>query len=263
MSSRGEALRPRRGAWRSCDGALSPALGLAGPTTMAYLRAMPIEDLNLKFDAAGLVTVIAQDRHSGEVRMLAHADAHAVEQTLKTGKAWFYSRSRKQHWLKGETSGNTLAVHEVWTDCDADAIVYLVEPAGPSCHTGRETCFFRRLDDAPKDDAVGWAQATFGQLENTLEARKDTDDGTSYTRQLLDAGAAKIGEKIREEADELARAVEGESDERVVSEAADLIYHAMVGLLSRGVTLRQVQAELARRFGTSGLAEKASRGKSS
>jgi len=230
---------------------------LAPAALFAYLPAMAIKDL--KWDAAGLVTVVAQDRHTGEIRMLAHADAHAVEQTLATGKAWFYSRSRQQHWLKGETSGNTLAVHEVWADCDADALVYLVEPAGPSCHTGRETCFFRRLDEASSDEPSQWAQATLEKLERTLHARKSADGAMSYTRKLLDQGSAKIGAKIREEADELANAVADESDERVVSEAADLLYHAMVGLLHRGVDLREVQAELSRRFGTSGLAEKASR----
>lgn len=218
----------------------------------------------LGWDAAGLVTVVVQDRLTGEVRMVAHANEEALRRTLESRQATFWSRSRQAIWRKGETSGNTLEVAEVWVDCDGDALVYLVEPAGPSCHTGERTCFFRRADaDADADagaDAKGYAGPVLLRLWGELEARRDASGGKSYTKSLLEKGVGKIGEKVREEADELAHALAGESEERVVSEAADVLYHAMVGLLARGVTLRDVQAELARRFGVSGLDEKASRG---
>ena len=214
----------------------------------------------LKYDAAGLVTVVVQDRLTGEVRMLAHADQRALQATLESGEGHFFSRSRNAMWRKGETSGHLLRVTEVWTDCDADAVIYLVDPEGPSCHTGRATCFFRAIDSAGDvHESDRHAQSALPRLWRELEARKVGPPGNSYTRKLLDSGVAAIGDKIREEADELARAIDGESDARVVSEAADELYHVLVGLLSRGVDLRAVEGELARRFGVSGLTEKASR----
>jgi len=214
----------------------------------------------LKWDAAGLVTVVVQDRMSGEIRMLAHADRDAVAATIETGEAHFYSRSRKAHWRKGESSGNTIAVAEVWADCDADALVYMSDPRGPSCHTGAQSCFFQRLD-APDASPRQRALPLLPRLFAELAARRDADEGSSYTRKLLTEGAAKIGAKVREEAGEFDDAIQSESDERVVSEAADVVYHLLVGLLARGVELRDVDAELARRFGVSGLIEKASRPK--
>ncbi len=210
---------------------------------------------DLEFDARGLVTVVAQDHRTGEVRMVAHADQEALELTLATGKATFWSRSRERLWIKGEESGNTLSVLEVWIDCDADCVLYLVEPAGPSCHTGAPSCFYRRIDRAGE----GRALPVLSRLELELERRRASDAGKSYTRSLLDGGPPKIGAKIREEAGELADAIATESDERVVSEMADVLYHAMVGLLSRGIPLADVQSELSRRFGVSGHDEKSSR----
>jgi phosphoribosyl-ATP pyrophosphohydrolase/phosphoribosyl-AMP cyclohydrolase len=209
----------------------------------------------------GLLPVIVQDRLTGEVRMLAYANPDALQRTLDSGQAHFYSRSRAKLWRKGEESGHTLAVHEVWTDCDADTLVYLVDPTGPTCHTGRATCFFRSVRNAneAQTDASNRARATLLRLSAELRARRDAPATKSYTRKLLDGGAPAIGAKLREEAAELAEAIDHESDERVVSEAADVVYHLLVGLLLRGTELKDVEAELARRFGTSGIAEKASR----
>ena len=215
----------------------------------------------LKRDAAGLVTIVVQDRHTGLVRMVAHANEQALAATLESGYAHFFSRSRNKLWKKGEESGNLLRVLEVWADCDADCLVYLADPAGPSCHTGREVCFFRRVqaDGSLVDEPSQLASPTFPRLVQELEARRDASAQKSYTRSLLDKGVSKIAEKVREEADELARALESESDERVVSESGDLLYHMLVGLLARKLSLRDVQVEIARRFGTSGHDEKASR----
>ncbi len=217
---------------------------------------------DLKWDAAGLVTVVAQDRLTGEVRMLAHANAEAVSRTLETGIAWFWSRSRQSLWKKGESSGNVLRVFSVRADCDRDALLYLVDPSGPSCHTGEPSCFFLELSEEVPElhDADERTRAPeLLTLTETIEARASADGDTSYTRRLLDGGAEKIGAKIREEGGELAEALASESDERVVSEAADVLYHLMVGLQLRGKTLRDVAGELARRAGVSGLEEKASR----
>jgi len=211
----------------------------------------------LKWDDSGLLTVVAQDRHSGEIRMVAHANEEALQATLDTGRAYFFSRSRQKLWCKGESSGNTLSVREVWADCDGDAVLYLVDPRGPSCHTGKRSCFFRRMG-ADQDESV--ASPTRARLWDTLRARLSQEERFSYTRSLLEAGVGKIGAKIREEAAETVRALESEADERVVSEAADLLYHLYVALLARGLAPHAGDAELARRFGTSGLEEKASRG---
>ena len=216
----------------------------------------------LKYDDRGLVAVIAQDAETGEVRMVAWADRNAIEKTLQTGQAYFYSRSRGELWLKGETSGNTLAVRSVWVDCDGDSLIYLVDPAGPSCHTGAETCFFRRLEDGGALVEAGDDRAapTLLRLERTLQQRRASADATkSYTKSLLEAGPPKIDAKLREEAAELGQALIGETDARVASEAGDVIYHLLVGLVSRGVSLRELFAELSRRFGQSGHDEKAKR----
>jgi len=215
---------------------------------------------SLRWDTRGLVTVVVQDRFSGELRMLAHANLAAVQATLDTGYAHFYSRSREQLWQKGETSGHTITVTEIWADCDGDALVYLAEPKGPSCHTERATCFFRRVTSAGvTDDPRTEARPALAALFAELEARREAVGTKSYTRKLLDGGAGAVNAKILEEASEVARAIEHESPERVVSEAADVIYHLLVGLLLRGVSLRDVEAELARRSGVSGLVEKAAR----
>jgi phosphoribosyl-ATP pyrophosphohydrolase/phosphoribosyl-AMP cyclohydrolase len=236
--------------------------GAGQVVALRYARgAMDLD--SLKWDEHGLVTVVVQDRLSGEIRMLAHANRDAVAATLASGFAHFYSRSRKQQWRKGETSGNGLRVVELWADCDADALIYLADAEGPSCHTNRETCFFRRADAAGHvhEDPVRHARALLPKLWAELDERRVASEGKSYTKSLLDAGAPKINAKIQEEAGELTRAIAGESDERVVSEAADVLYHVLVGLMARGVTFRDVEAELARRFGTSGHDEKAARAK--
>ena len=205
----------------------------------------------------GLVPVVAQERHQGTVRMVAYANRAALDATLETGDAHFWSRSRQSLWRKGETSGNVLRVSEVWVDCDGDALLYMVDPTGPTCHTGRVSCFFRRL--GPGADEPGAPRTTLRRLEVELERRVQADASKSYTRALLDGGPEKIGAKLREEAAELADAIAGESDDRVASEAADVTYHMLVGLLLRRVPFRSVLGVLARRFGVSGVEEKASR----
>jgi phosphoribosyl-ATP pyrophosphohydrolase/phosphoribosyl-AMP cyclohydrolase len=216
---------------------------------------------DLKWDRDGLVTAVVQDAWTGEVRMLAHANREALEVTFETGYAHFFSRSRQSLWCKGETSGHKLEVQKIWVDCDGDALIYLADAAGPSCHTLRETCFFTRLDGPTTvvEEPKLHAQSALPALWQELVSRREASAEKSYTRSLLDAGPAKICAKIEEEANELSRAIQGEDDTRVVSEAADVMYHMLVGLLSRGLSLRDLERELARRSGVSGLVEKASR----
>src|SRR5512132_689108 len=216
--------------------------------------------MDLAFGESGLLPSVVQDRLTGQVRMVGYMSRESLAATLRTGRATFFSRSRNELWEKGQSSGNTLRVVSLHADCDADTILVLAEPTGPTCHTGTPSCFFRRIgEDGALVDEARSATTFLEELEREIEARKQSVGARSYTRHLLDGGAERIGAKIREEADELARALESESDERVASEAADVLYHAMVGLASRGVALRDVIAKLAARAGTSGHEEKARR----
>jgi phosphoribosyl-ATP pyrophosphohydrolase/phosphoribosyl-AMP cyclohydrolase len=214
---------------------------------------------SLKLTEDGLIPAIAQDRLSGEIRMVAWMNQEALSRTLSAGRATFFSRSRQTIWEKGETSGNTLVVHSVYLDCDRDVLLLLVDAQGPSCHTGKPTCFFKsRKGDEWVETEIP-AGGFIGVLEHELRLRAESSAEKSYTKSLLDGGPAKLGDKLREEADELGRAVAEESDARVASEAADLMYHLLVALRYRGIAWRDVIEVLALRSGTSGLAEKAAR----
>jgi phosphoribosyl-ATP pyrophosphohydrolase/phosphoribosyl-AMP cyclohydrolase len=220
--------------------------------------------LPLEFDAQGLLPVVVQDHLTGEVRMVAFATAEAVRATLETGRATFWSRSRGELWEKGRTSGNAIAVKRVLVDCDADCLIYSSEPEGPSCHTGAPSCFFQTMERTADGEALvqksEQPQTILATVEAILEARKKSTSKVSYTKSLYNGGADAIGAKLREEADELARAVASEPDDRVVSEAADVLYHVLVALRWRAIGLRDVLAVLAARMGTSGHEEKAQRG---
>jgi phosphoribosyl-AMP cyclohydrolase / phosphoribosyl-ATP pyrophosphohydrolase len=219
----------------------------------------------IAFDGAGLVPVIAQDARTGMVRMVAWANEEALTATLATGAAHFWSRSRQALWRKGESSGHTLAVREVRIDCDGDAVLYLVDAVGPSCHTGATSCFFRRVggggeletDDGPPEPPA----LVVARVADVIAARKRERPDKSYVVSLLDAGFAKINAKIEEEAGELAEALPAGDAAHTAHEAADLLFHALVGLTGAGVSVDLVFAELQRRFGTSGIDEKAGRKK--
>jgi len=184
----------------------------------------------LTFDERGLIPVIAQDHASGEVLTLAYANEESLRLSLETGELHFYSRSREEIWRKGETSGNVLKLRQLRYDCDGDAVVALVEPTGPACHTGERSCFYRDLQgDGTPEPALHEALAV---LERTLRSRAAERPEGSYTVQLLE-DPKLIGEKVEEEAEEVVRAAREESDERVAEEAADVLYHLAVLLASR------------------------------
>ena len=197
----------------------------------------------LKFDDRGLIPVVAQDHVTGEVLTLAYANVESLRLTVETGELHFYSRSREEIWRKGETSGNVLKLRQLRYDCDGDAIVALVEPTGPACHTGERSCFYRELGGSasaePDAPAVAGEPAptvheALATLERTLRSRVAERPEGSYTVKLLD-DPELIGEKVEEEAEEVVRAAREESDERVAEEAADLLYHLSVLLASRKV----------------------------
>jgi len=189
-----------------------------------------MDDGAIAYDERGLVPCVIQDWASGEVLTLAYMNAEALERTRATGELHLWSRSRDELWHKGATSGNVQAVRAVRYDCDADALLALVEPAGPACHTGERTCFHRGELEPPAPHEV------LPGLERTLAARAAERPEGSYTAALL-ADPPMIGEKVEEEAEEVARAAREESDGRVAEEAADVLYHLAVLLRSRGLGL--------------------------
>ena len=191
----------------------------------------------IKFDENGLVPCVVQHAGTGEVLTLAYMNREALQRTRASGETWFWSRSRGQLWHKGETSGNVQRVKELRWDCDADALLALVEPSGPACHTGERTCFHNGQLEPPVP-----AEA-LPALERTIARRAAERPEGSYTVELL-ADPGRIGDKVREEADEVARAVAGEPDDRVAAEAADVLYHLAVLLASRGLGFEDAFAEL-------------------
>lgn len=194
----------------------------------------------LIFGADGLIPAVVQDRSSGDVLMVAYANAEALALTASTGQAHFWSRSRKALWRKGETSGNTLAVASMHRDCDGDAVLMAVVPGGPACHTGSRTCF--------GSEAVTLAGG-LGELEGVIAGRAKADPSESYTARLLGRGLEHTLEKVGEEATEVVLAAKGESDERLAEECADLVYHLMVVLAQRRLPLARVLEVLAARRG--------------
>ncbi len=195
----------------------------------------------LTFDDRGLIPVVAQDHASGEVLTLAYANEESLKLSLETGEVHFFSRSRGEIWRKGETSGNVLKLKQLRYDCDGDAIVALVEPTGPACHTGERSCFYRELEGGGTPDPA--LHETLAALERTLRRRAAERPGGSYTVKLLD-NPKLIGEKVEEEAEEVVRAAREESDERVAEEAADVLYHLAVLLASREVSQAAVMEVL-------------------
>lgn len=197
----------------------------------------------LAFDERGLVPCVAQDWRTGEVLTLAYMNREALDRTLDSGDMHFWSRSREELWRKGETSGNVQRLRSLRYDCDADALLALVEPAGPACHTGERTCFYRSLGD----EAIAPHEALPALARTLAQRRRDLPEG-SYSAELFRAGTELIGEKVEEEAEETARASREESDQRVREEAADLLYHLGVLLESRGLSYSDALEELTRRM---------------
>jgi phosphoribosyl-AMP cyclohydrolase / phosphoribosyl-ATP pyrophosphohydrolase len=193
--------------------------------------------VDIAFDERGLVPVVVQDWRTGEVLTLAYANREAVARTRETGELHLWSRSRGELWHKGASSGNTQRVHALRVDCDGDALLALVEPAGPACHTGERTCFHNGEIEPPAP------HETLPALERTLADRDRERPEGSYTARLL-GDPPLLGAKVREEAEEVARAAREESDERVDEEAADVLYHLAVLLRSRGRTLADAEEVL-------------------
>ena len=196
--------------------------------------------MDIAFDERGLAPCVIQDWRSGEVLTLAYMNAEALARTRETGELHLWSRSRDELWRKGATSGNTQTVKALRFDCDLDAVLALVEPHGPACHTGARTCFHNGELELPAPHEV------LPGLERTIAARATEQPEGSYTAALL-AEPRALGDKVREEAEEVARAAREESDGRVAEEAADVLYHLAVLLRSRGLSLADAAEVLSAR----------------
>lgn len=193
----------------------------------------------IKFDDRGLVPAIAQDIRSGQVLMLAYMSVASLEQTLETGLATYYSRSRGQLWQKGETSGHVQRVQAVLYDCDGDTLLLKVEQVGPACHTGQPSCFFNRLQGEETADS-----SILQQVYDVIASRKLNPKEGSYTNYLLAKGTEKIAKKVGEEATEVVIAAIKDDADETVYESADLLYHLLVLLCSKGISLEALWAEL-------------------
>jgi len=204
---------------------------------------MTPDDLN--FSMGGLLPVVVQHRGSGQVLMVGFTNREAVEKTLETGHAWFFSRSRQRLWEKGETSGNYLDVRGIRVDCDADALVYVCEPRGPTCHTGEPSCFFQGLDGAGPGETDGEAAAHL--FETVLARQRSGDPESSYVARLLAQGVDRVARKVGEEATEVVIAAKNNDPDEVAREIADLWFHTFILLAQQGMTPEDVWKVLASR----------------
>lgn len=211
----------------------------------------------------GLLPVITQDASTNEVLMLAYMNKEALELTLSTKQAHYYSRSKQRLWKKGESSGHIQTVKEVLIDCDNDTLLLKVEQTGVACHTGRKSCFFTNLENNQEVHAVEVdttsAYGVIDTLYHTICERKHDDPTKSYTAKLLTGKQNSMLKKIVEEAGEFTFAVKDDDKEEMIYEGADLVYHCLVALASKNISPDQIKQELARRFGLSGIEEKNSR----
>ncbi|PYS23185.1 MAG: bifunctional phosphoribosyl-AMP cyclohydrolase/phosphoribosyl-ATP pyrophosphatase [Acidobacteria bacterium] len=203
----------------------------------------------IKLDKQGLAPAIVQDAQTRRVLTLAYMNNESLQRTLETGETWFWSRSRQKLWHKGETSGYTQRVEKISMDCDADALLVSVTPKGPACHTGAESCFFNTLFDQNTQTEANLGE-TLTRLYELIASRQRERPEGSYTTYLFDQGIDKILKKLGEEATETIVAAKNDDREALINEASDLLYHLVVLLVERGVTLKEISDELAKRGGT-------------
>ena len=205
---------------------------------------------SLKYDENGLIPAIVQDVKSGTVLMLAYMNREALEKTLQEGRTWFYSRSRKRLWAKGETSGHLQKVQGIYYDCDADTLLVQVEQTGAACHEGSFSCFSHALVE--KEEAVSEDWAVLSWLEDLVREREKQRPEGSYTTYLFEKGIDKILKKVGEEATEVVIAAKGGKEDEIIYETADLFYHLLVMLRDRKIELKEIWKELAGRHNNSG-----------
>ena len=217
------------------------------------------QEISLKYDSQGLIPALAQDWRDGTVLMVGFMNEEAVTETFRTGQVYFWSRSRQTLWRKGETSGNTLLVKQVFIDCDCDTLLVKVEPAGPTCHTGNLSCFFQEWSDMPNKEQSGQLSSHGGIFERLYEMtldRKQHPREDSYVSSLLTGGRDRILKKISEEAGEVLLAAKNDDRGEIIYEVADLFFHTMVLLGDCGISPRDITQELGKRYGHTGMKKK-------
>ena len=203
--------------------------------------------MELKFDENGLIPAVVQDADTKEVLMVAYMNQEAYVRSQETGRATFWSRSRNELWEKGATSGNTLYIQEIRVDCDQDCLLVLAKPAGPACHTGNKTCFYRSVDGEPVSDAETAQENILTRLTAVAQDRKQNPQPGSYTNYLFDKGPDKILKKVGEEACEVVIAGKNQDKAEITYETADLLYHLTVMLVDNDMTWEDIFAELEKR----------------
>lgn len=205
---------------------------------------------SLKFNSAGLIPAVVQNCETNEVLMVAYMNAETIKMTLESGRATFFSRSRNEIWVKGETSGNYMYVKQMRVDCDADCLLLMCEPAGNACHTGRRTCFYRKIDNGAmvefENENIS-SSDILARLESISVDRKNNPKEGSYTNYLFDKGEDKILKKVGEEAAEVVIAGKNRSKEEISYEVADLMYHLTVMLVDNGMSWEDIYNELEKR----------------
>ncbi len=203
----------------------------------------------IKFDEKGLVPAVIQDAADGRVLMVAYMNRESLEKTVETGQTWFFSRSRQKLWNKGETSGNRQEVKEILVDCDADTLLIKVTPMGPACHTGNPTCFYRAAgeDGELKAYEAPASSAILDEVYAVVKDRMENPKEGSYTNYLLDTGIDKILKKVGEECSETIIAAKNEEPSEIALETSDLLYHLIVMIAERGMTMEDIYAELKKR----------------
>ncbi len=211
-----------------------------------------------------LIPVIVQEEGTKEVLMLAYMNEEALQKSLRTGYAHYYSRSRKRLWKKGESSGNVQKIKNIRLDCDSDALLLEVEQTGPACHTGRKSCFYKdlasgQITSEPQINPADMYEDIVDLLYHTIQEKKEADPTTSWTAKLFSKGENTILKKVAEEAAEFCLAVKDKDKEQIVYECADLVYHSLVALALEDISPELIRQELRRRFGISGIEEKRSR----
>ena len=200
---------------------------------------------DIKFDEKGLVPAVVQDATDDRILMLAYMNRESLEKTLETGKTWFFSRSRGKLWNKGETSGHFQSVREILVDCDMDSLVIKVDQTGAACHTGNRSCFYRKAENGELTEYAEPANAhILDEVYAVVKDRMENPKEDSYTNYLLDTGIDKILKKVGEECSETIIAAKNDEPDEIALETSDLLYHLIVMLAERGMTMEQVYAEL-------------------
>lgn len=210
---------------------------------------MATENARIKLDAQGLVAAVCQDEATGETLMVAYMNPEALARTLESGEMHFYSRSRRELWRKGETSGAFLRVSSALVDCDGDALLFKVRPEGPACHTGERSCFFTPLPESPECERVKSGAGALDELFQTIRQRQAEAPAESYTASLFASGTTRIAQKVAEEGAEAALAAATKDTASLPGEVADLFYHALVLLADAGLSPEDVWTELRKRRG--------------